>query len=500
VISANCRFDFSSQATGQADHDATVEQLALKLQQQAKLMEAEVAPPVQTPSPTPAIGPGSLGGDISKASPAHATNEAPILDTPAPGMPTPLPNTTSPQFVRRYPKGGPQSITTSLGSVLMSAVDGGKEKIVEQLLDKGADPNTEGALERAAVLNDPKSMQHLLDFGADPNVKNTESRTVLFTACEYDHGDAVMLLLERGADPNLPGPDPPIWAAIPHPDVLKLLLDAGADSKVPGLLENAAWRDSVPSIQTLLDAGVDINGKNPDGKTALYVACEHDHEDVVELLLRKGADPNFPGPDPPIRAAIQYSNILELLLEAGADFKASGLLENAAWHNSTQSIKTLLDSGVDINDKNPDGKTALYVACEYDHEDVVGLLLERGADPNLPGPDPPISVATRHPNILKLILDAGANPNTPGSLELAAWHDSAPSAQHLIAAGADVNAEHDGKTALRTACTWGHLEVVNVLLENGADVNAKDESGATALDLAAGAGHDDVVSSLLSHL
>ena len=117
----------------------------------------------------------------------------------------------------------------------------------------------------------------------------------------------------------------------------------------------------------------------------------------------------------------------------------------AVWGFDTAKAAALIDGGVDVNITDSKGTYPLMLACSYkDNDEMIELLLSKGADPNIYGP----------------------NGETP--LGLAAKY-SLPAVQMLVAKGADVNAKHgEGFTALRWAQEMGQGEVVKFLKENGA--------------------------------
>lgn len=168
-------------------------------------------------------------------------------------------------------------------------------------------------------------------------------------------------------------------------------------------------------------------------------------------------------------------------------------------------ISTLLKQGADVNYQNPGGSTPLFVATNKNKTDVVRLLLERGADPNIhPKQNSPLTRAVgRDTEIVRLLLAAGADPNfetgptihhTPLGLaassrtetfatlkERGHYHGFFPNISEtvklLIAAGADIDHKDNwGRTPLRIAVGANSVDVVRVLLKAGADVHARNPS------------------------
>jgi ankyrin repeat protein len=147
----------------------------------------------------------------------------------------------------------------------------------------------------------------------------------------------------------------------------------------------------------------------------------------------------------------------------------------AAQSGDMQMVEQLIDF-VDINALDKDSGTALQVAALAGKKDVVKLLLDRGANPNLGAGrwENPVTAAANNntPEIMLLLLTAGADPNTPGILRFAASRGETTSIGYLLDAGADIDAvdENDG-TALQSAALAGKVDAVKLLLDRGANPN-----------------------------
>ncbi|WP_395450012.1 ankyrin repeat domain-containing protein [Aminobacter sp. UC22_36] len=137
------------------------------------------------------------------------------------------------------------------------------------------------------------------------------------------------------------------------------------------------------------------------------------------------------------------------------------------------AVTSALDRGAAINEI--DGVTALYIACEVGNVELAKLLINRGADVNLPvsWQRTPLYAANKagHADVVKLLLDNGANPNQVAKAQ----------------------------TPLHVAAENGCLQCVIYLVDAGADVNALTSNGSPAIHLAKLSGHDDVVAYLHGH-
>ena len=189
-------------------------------------------------------------------------------------------------------------------------------------------------------------------------------------------------------------------------------------------------RGKLRQVRLLLEAGADPNVKSKNGGTVLRTAVQNNHPEMVRALLQAGADPNLKA----------WGEMTTVLLEAVKGEK-------------TEIVRALLQAGVDLEGKNFGNEitiscfTALTWAAYEGRANMVGILLEAGADPDK--------------------------------------KDGHPSTRQYGYSG--------GWTALSVAAEKGHGDIVRMLLEAGADPGVENEEGETALALAAREGHGVVV-------
>jgi ankyrin repeat protein len=150
---------------------------------------------------------------------------------------------------------------------------------------------------------------------------------------------------------------------------------------------------------------------------------------------------------------------------------ASEYLNAASWNGDVITVKRLLMRGVEINEANSDGQTALHYGAATGNDEIVEYLLRAGASPNVQEKE----------GFTPLMYAAGF-----GYIEIV---------NALIGAGADVNAKRiDDETALMLAAWSGHIKIIEALLEAGAEVNAKGgQFGGTALHCALYETHEDAL-------
>jgi ankyrin repeat protein len=275
-----------------------------------------------------------------------------------------------------------------------------------------------------------------------------------------------------------------------------LCIDPGI--AVASELADAVMQRDAAAVSALLADSVDADAPQRDGATALHWAAYHDDIETARLLLAAGADPsaaNRAGATPLRLATINGSApMISLLLDAGVDANApltpSGdtPLMFAARTGKVDAIAALLDRGASVNAiETWGGTTALVWAIAEHHRDAAALLIERGArvddfsksisgrgrggaEGRAPGDFDPTGARVGYAN-------GGFTP-----LHFAAREGEIEIAQLLLDAGADVNPiAADGKNPLSLAIYNGHYALAELLVDAGADVNQADAEGFTPL-------------------
>ena len=252
---------------------------------------------------------------------------------------------------------------------------------------------------------------------------------------------------------------------------------------------DAAQRNDIAALRSMVSKRVDVNAPQPDGTTALHWAAHWNDVEAVKLLIGAGAraaTTNRFGASPLSEAATSgNADLVKVLLDAGADAKALStpdgetVLMSAARTGNVDAVRMLLDRGADVNARERyKGQTALMWAAAERHAPVVKLLLERGADWRIRGFD-------RETKPPKLSAASAISPIPRGgftALMFAAREGDIESARIMLDAGVDINhGDVDNVTPLVAAIMNKQYTLSKFLIDRGADVNVVDAGGRTAL-------------------
>src|SRR3954470_250120 len=381
------------------------------------------------------------------------------------------------------------------------------------LLNAGANAKAENRygvtpLSLACVNGNAEFVELLLAAGADPNTTLLGGETVLMTAARTGKPEAVEALLRKGAQVNATerrGQTALMWAAADgHAAVVDLLLKAGAD--IHATLTNSGFtpfffavrEGRIPVVRALLHAGIDVNdtmqprkpnGKGPrKGTSALMLAVENGHFDLALVLLEAGADPNDQ------RSGFTPLHALTWVRKPnrgdGDDGDpppiGSGTL------SSLQFATKLIEHGADVNARLKNGKggpglyskagaTPFFMAAGTADTAYMRLLVDAGADPLLPNVD----------NCTPLMAACGIGIGGAAADETAGTEPEVlEAAQFLVEHGADVNAvDANGETAMHGAAYKNLPKLIQFLVAKGAKIeiwNQKNKWGWTPLAIAQG--------------
>ncbi len=266
-------------------------------------------------------------------------------------------------------------------------------------------------------------------------------------------------------------------------------------------IADAAMNGDSASLSGLIAQGLDVNEPQVDGATALHWASQRDDVAMAKRLLDAGANaaaPNRVGATPLLLAALNGSaEMIDLLLDASVNVNSllsstgDTALMVASRTGKPEAVRVLLDKGAAVNAKEIWGaSTALMWAVAENHTDIVKMLIDAGAEVNaittfLPGNMASSVKFEGVPPRARLPEDRVPEEHASGELTpllFAARDGHLESARLLIQAGADVNARAaDGKDSLGLAIFNGNYAFASFLVDSGADVNLPDASGFTPL-------------------
>jgi len=357
--------------------------------------------------------------------------------------------------------------------------------MVDQLLKAGANPNIvastgESPLMAAARIGNAEMVTALLDHGADANAKeNVRGQTALMWAVSQKHPDAVRALLEHGADVHSrTRPSPQLFytgeasgAGRNAADWVMRTIDTGGNTA----LMFAARQGDLASAKMLLVAGANPNEVSTEGMSPLVMASYSGHGDVAAFLLSKDANPNA--------AEVGYAALHTAVLLGDMELVKTLLMYGANPNVRLTKGTPITREGEDLILPSPlAGATPFYLAAKYLEVDVMRVLAKAGADPKLGTTD----------GTTPLMAAAGVGwgggvdrrgRDTSGNEVVANDADHALNAATLaLDLGADANAANDaGDTAVHGAAAKGYDAIVQLLADKGARLDQKNKRGRTPL-------------------
>jgi len=422
------------------------------------------------------------------------------------------------------------------GSVEIARLLIANKAVIDAANDFGITP-----LLQASGVGDSAMVELLLRSGANPNKTHPEGETPLLAAARSGSVPTVRLLLTRGVDVNaaekVQNTTAVMWAAAEgHVDVVDVLIEAGADINRQGHITTLTDRNNADHptggftplmwaaragndalVRRLVEKGAKVNLKNGDEASAAMVAMYNDRFDVAGTLIELGSDVN----DGSLYVAVE-------MRDATTDqFAFDGSRRRPDYPNKLTALdlmRTLLEKGADPNRRfqgqfhsthmpNTDrfDNTPFFRAAVAADVEALKVMLGHGAklDQMPPAEAEPekkpgdISVGGRRPNpnagrtAAYVAMTGGRGPAMTGGP--AYIREGAPPYREpgsrkpeealavLLDAGANPNAKSpDGTTLLHQAARLGNLEMIRALAKSKVDFTQKNDDGFTALDVAEG--------------
>jgi len=432
-------------------------------------------------------------------------------------------------------------------AVLADAAERMDRAAIRALLQQRVDVNTpqiDGmtALHWAAFKDDLQTGELLVRAGANVKASNRYGVTPLSLACVNGNGEMVELLLKAGADPNtaLPGGETALMTAARTGSLapVKSLIIRGAnvdsrdERRGQTALMWAAAEGHAPVVKELIEAGADVRLRLPTGFTPLLFAVREGRIPVVDVLLKAGADVNdtvpvdggrrrgYGGRLPPAGTSALLLAVMNAhfelaahLVDAGADVNAAlpgytplhamtavrkpGIGDNdpgpegSGTLSSLELVKKLVAQGADVNARMTKranltntrlkelGATPFLLAAQVADAELMRTLAALGADPFIPNVD----------HSTPLMVAAGLATRSPGE-DAGSESEVLEAVQVALDLGADINAvDINGETAMHGAAYKNLPKVVKLLASKGAKIqvwNREDKYGWTPLAIAVG--------------
>lgn len=475
-------------------------------------------------------------------------------------------------------------------TALMKAASLGLTDVAKTLIASGAkldlrDEDGCTALMIAAAEGQQDVARSLIRAGANVNVLNEAGISALEFAAWNGHAGIVEMLNCAGAKGG--GKKIDLLLAIYQGDYQRVweLIRSGADAGfrdplgTTTLMLAACDARMSYGYESLISGGADIHARNARGWTALGCAISRGDLEATRALVKAGADPNREGhyKETPLELAIQSGNpgIVKLLVEAGADIRrsehrcrspleqamqnrndlivdilkqagamvpsdAENSLIQAASKCQVDAVEALTKQKIDLDYRSSDWcRTALMYAAVAGCTEAVRILLAAGANPNATAPygsvagfvvedDHAVTAMSMNrrdrfysggswqsvldlddskasPELVQLLENAGSQRccRSNSLVADAVRNEDLDEIQNLLKSGADVNAKNTlGRTALQYASEKGSLPISTLLIEAGADVNGpqqKEDTNISPLVLATENGHFKIADLLLGH-
>ncbi|MES2605229.1 MAG: ankyrin repeat domain-containing protein [Pseudomonadota bacterium] len=341
------------------------------------------------------------------------------------------------------------------------------DKVTELLRVHVINPNSlmpDGStpLSWAVESQDPQMVKLLLRAEASPDAADNAAVAPLMLACEHGNSEIVNLLLDAGAKATIMRDDgiTPLTTCagtVPAADVARLIdlgavVDAAEASGQTPLMWAAA-KGRIDNAKLLLAKGANVNSETKDGFTPLFFALKSGNPELPQLILEAGGNPDHVGP------------------------LGTTVTQLAIFQGDYAFAKQMIERGVDVTLEDANGHTLLLAALSANQSGLVKLLLEKGSDPNRWSGTSKIKWGYE-PNFKNIEYDQPSK----APLIVAAEKGAAEMIDLLVEAGADPNVEMpDGTTIIHAAIASDRVNAVAAALRARPEVNVQNENGDTPL-------------------
>ncbi|KAJ3520622.1 hypothetical protein NMY22_g12670 [Coprinellus aureogranulatus] len=427
------------------------------------------------------------------------------------------------------------------------AIQQGDVKTIVALAKAVANPNVRAddgrtALEVVSLAQDWHGVKILVEAHSDVNLAFKDGRTALHAVICQGQWDLVPILVNKHTDltSKPPGGNSALELAVRKKnwDCVDCLANSTGLSALEVLILTGSWDHALILLEK---ENVDVNTRFRDGRTALEVAFHAGQWTSIQALIGKDADVSkvaWPGSsslEAWARSSERSPAVRSLL---GKDPNVSvpfpedqTLVEVSTGAEDWEGVRILASSKFDVNSAFTDGRTILEATILAKEWEAVNAVIQAGADLNKHfrhEGDTPLRAACDKgapTSVLHLMLEKGANPNAEGGvLKESPLHTACQERREDVVRSSSITEQNQtlqgshltvlrrpntegcctmlgdiGWTPLHYACQNGHAECAQILLEAGADINARTLDGSTALKLACYRGYEDCVKHLLEH-
>ena len=360
------------------------------------------------------------------------------------------------------------------------------------------------ALHFAVLEDNLEIVKCLLESNADISIKDSKKWTALHLASQHGFTDIAMHLIKHLNE---------------HPkgaEVINETIESGRNA-----LHLAAFEGCFEIAKHLVRCGINYNHEDKDQWTALHLAVQQGHEEIVKVLLKAPKiNVNIKARNGriPLHSACFHGRlkIVNLLLHHDsqknvADIKGWTPLHLCSQENNLEVVKVLIRSKprTDVNIQAQNGSAPIHLACIKGNISVVQHLLDNKANVNIEDNNfwTPLSIACRlgFKEIVDLLIARGANATAKikggrNVLHVVAFNGFIDICKLLTVNGIEeINGVDDeGWTPLHLAAQEGHLDIVKHLVEKGANFRASSKTGRTPLHMCSSCGHVGILEYLLS--
>ncbi|MCP3926279.1 MAG: hypothetical protein GY714_27250 [Desulfobacterales bacterium] len=398
------------------------------------------------------------------------------------------------------------------------ALDNGHENVALYLLSKKGKYKKSKSLIHIAVKKDYKEILKRYRNKKNINQKDKRGNTQVHLAVLKGNVDYLKTLLNSGANINAVNKHgrTPLENAVFNnkTESVRVLLERGAIIKSSkfSLIANAIDYKYITIAELLINKTKQIDPPEKLKKSPLHIAIRNNYNDIARSIIKKIK--NIDVTDSLSRTALHIAcersnvDIVKLLLKHGANINALDYSERTPLHycrSKLEVVKLLLNKGTDVNAKDKSGKTVLSLSVRYENNEVAKYLIEKGAD--LTDDQGLLQLAADDNNyemcsyLLKKGLDVNNNnykyQMTPLHIALTNRRINYKLINLLIDNGADLNKNAKNKItplflALGKRIVKNQPNIINLLIEKGADINAQNKLGDTVLHYESMNGFKDI--------